>query len=91
MRDLDKDPYTPDEERVAAYFCTMGIGGGDDPVGNLIAAHMYKRFELKPPNRIGFWQIFVVMLIGLGAGAIGQATAPYVHSFFDYLGGLLVK
>jgi hypothetical protein len=35
MRDLDKQPYSPEEAKVAEYLVDMtGIGGGDDPVGN---------------------------------------------------------
>jgi hypothetical protein len=41
MRDLDKNPYTPDEARVAAFFCERGIGGGDDPIGALMAGYVY--------------------------------------------------
>ena len=43
MRDLDEKPYSPEETMVATYLTELtGIGGGDDPVGFLIASH----FEL---------------------------------------------
>lgn len=45
MRDLDKNPYSPDEQRVAKFFCDKGIGGGDDPIGSLMASHEYLVFE----------------------------------------------
>lgn len=39
MRDLDDRPYTPDEARAAKFFFEAGTGGGDDPIGALIASH----------------------------------------------------
>jgi len=39
MRDFDKNPYTPCEKRIAEFFSEKGIGGGDDPVGFIIASH----------------------------------------------------
>ena len=43
MRNLDENPYSPEEARVANYLTELtGIGGGDYPVGFLIASH----FEL---------------------------------------------
>jgi len=45
MRDLDKNPYSPDEQRVAHFFFERGIGGGDDPIGSLIASHQYLIME----------------------------------------------
>lgn len=48
MRDFDKNPYTPDEERVAKWLVdTGGVGGGDDPIGYLIAAFEYMAKERK--------------------------------------------
>lgn len=50
MRNLDEKPYSPDEQRVAKFFFDAGIGGGDDPVGALIASHQYavaERNELR--------------------------------------------
>jgi hypothetical protein len=37
MRDLEQNPYSPEEQRIAEWFMSLGIGGGDDPVGALIA------------------------------------------------------
>lgn len=40
MRDLDENPYSPEEAKAAKYLMELtGIGGGDDPVGFLIASH----------------------------------------------------
>jgi hypothetical protein len=39
MRDIMVKPYSPEESRAAEYICEFGIGGGDDPVGFLIASH----------------------------------------------------
>lgn len=39
MRDLDKDPYDKSEQRVAKFFFDLGTGGGDDPIGAMIASH----------------------------------------------------
>ena len=40
MRDFDKNPYSADETRVAEYIMERtGIGGGDDPVGFIIASN----------------------------------------------------
>lgn len=41
-RDIEKNPYSPDEQRVVNYILskTQGtIGGGDDPIGFLIASY----------------------------------------------------
>lgn len=43
MRNMDETRYSPEEAKVASYLTELtGIGGGDDPVGFLIATH----FEL---------------------------------------------
>lgn len=44
-RDLDKDPYSKDEARVAEFLCESGAGGGDDPIGFIIASHRYMAME----------------------------------------------
>lgn len=52
MRDMDKNPYSPDEQRVAQFFSDAGVGGGDDPIGNIIASHQAmaaQRNELSKP------------------------------------------
>jgi hypothetical protein len=41
MRDIDEKPYTPDEARVAAFFFERGIGGGDDPIGSMMAGYAF--------------------------------------------------
>jgi hypothetical protein len=41
LRDLAKYPYTEDEQRVVAYFTERGVGGGDDPIGFLLASYAY--------------------------------------------------
>lgn len=41
MRDMGKNPYSPDEARVAKFFFDKGVGGGDDPIGALLASHEY--------------------------------------------------
>ena len=38
-RDFDKNPYTPDEARVVAFLSDRGVGGGDDPIGFLLASY----------------------------------------------------
>jgi hypothetical protein len=40
-RDIEKQPYSPDEARIAAFFCDRGIGGGDDPIGAILAGYAY--------------------------------------------------
>lgn len=40
MRDMSKHPYSPDEQRVAAFFSERGIGGGDDPIGFLLSSYV---------------------------------------------------
>jgi hypothetical protein len=42
LRDMELDPYSPEESRVAKYLselCDGLAGGGDDPIGALIAMH----------------------------------------------------
>lgn len=39
-RDFGAQPYSMDEERVARFLADeVGIGGGDDPVGFILASH----------------------------------------------------
>lgn len=38
-RDMDKNPYSPDEKRVAEFFFERGVGGGDDPIGFILASY----------------------------------------------------
>jgi len=43
-RDFDENPYSKDEQRVADYIVEASkgnIGGGDDPIGYLMAAHAH--------------------------------------------------
>jgi len=40
-RDILVHPYTPCEARVAAFLSEKGIGGGNDPIGFLMASHDY--------------------------------------------------
>lgn len=47
-RDLDKNPYTSDEQRVVDYIYEKSnqfLGGGDDPIGFLIASHNLLSWE----------------------------------------------
>lgn len=41
MRDLQQNPYSEAEKRVAAFFFERGLGGGDDPIGFLLASYDY--------------------------------------------------
>jgi hypothetical protein len=50
-RDLDKNPYSTDEQRVAEYFFRCGTGGGDDPIGALLASHAYVVAERNEANQ----------------------------------------
>ncbi len=48
----ERPPYTPDQQRVVEYVTEItngGIGGGDDPVGFLIASHAELRARERPP------------------------------------------
>lgn len=39
QRDIVANPYSPDEERVVRWMvATSGIGGGDDPIGFIMAS-----------------------------------------------------
>jgi hypothetical protein len=41
-RDFDKNPYSPDEARVAKWLDEKaGMGGGDDPLGFLMVSYDY--------------------------------------------------
>jgi len=56
-RDFDKNPYSPDEERVAKFIDDKtGIGGGDDPIGFLMVSYEYlvaERNELR--EKLNAW------------------------------------
>lgn len=42
-RDIERDPYDRQEQRVAEFLSRVGgIGGGDDPIGFLIASYAFK-------------------------------------------------
>jgi hypothetical protein len=41
MRDIDKEPYSKDEERVAKFLYERGSGGGDDPIGFILSSYAY--------------------------------------------------
>jgi hypothetical protein len=45
-RDFEVEPYNADEHRVAIWFADHGIGGGDDPIGSMIACLEYRNVEL---------------------------------------------
>jgi hypothetical protein len=40
-RDLDQNPYSPDEQRIAEFLFERGAGGGDDPVGFILSSYAY--------------------------------------------------
>jgi len=46
-RDMEKQPYTPDEQRVCQYMQMIApdLGCGDDPIGFLIACYGTLLFE----------------------------------------------
>ena len=39
VRDLDARPYSADEQRVADFIFERGFGGGDDPIGFILASY----------------------------------------------------
>ena len=41
MRDFDVEPYSKDEARIAVWLSIRGVGGGDDPIGFLLASYEY--------------------------------------------------
>jgi hypothetical protein len=45
-RDFEVEPYNADEHRVAIWFADHGVGGGDDPIGSMIACLEYRNVEL---------------------------------------------
>ncbi len=50
MRDMDKNPYSADEQRVCEYLQQITdsqVGCGDDPIGFLLASHNYLRLNQK--------------------------------------------
>lgn len=38
-RDLETAPYDRQEQRVVNYLWSLGLAGGNDPIGFLIASH----------------------------------------------------
>ena len=50
MRDFQKSPYSPDERRIVDWIVerTSGaVGGGDDPIGFILASYALVIQELK--------------------------------------------
>lgn len=52
MRDLDVNPYSKDEERVVKWLDSKGLGGGDDPIGFIMASYEYIMYQLREEKRI---------------------------------------
>lgn len=50
MRDLDKQPYSFDERRVAQFLFDLGVGGGDDPIGFILVSHATLAAERNAAN-----------------------------------------
>lgn len=46
-RDLETNPYSRDEERVAKWLSEKGLGGGDDPIGFVMSSYEYIMFQLQ--------------------------------------------
>lgn len=40
-RDIDKQPYSADEKRVVDFLYERGVGGGDDPIGFILASYAF--------------------------------------------------
>lgn len=48
MRDMDADPYNHSERRVAEWILAKsGMGGGDDPVGAILASYDLKIVQME--------------------------------------------
>lgn len=50
MRDIDANPYSADERRVADFIVKMSkenVGGGDDPIGFLMTSYAWLIEERK--------------------------------------------
>jgi hypothetical protein len=47
MRDIEKEPYSKDEARVAKFLFDLGAGGGDDPIEFILASHAFMAEERK--------------------------------------------
>lgn len=63
-RNMVSAPYSLDEARVAKYLVDLtGIGGGDDPIGFLIASHrVLSGVVSEHPN------VFTMMTLPIGEG-----------------------
>lgn len=44
-RDFESNPYSPEEARVAAWLSERGVGGGNDPIGFILASLDYRRAQ----------------------------------------------
>lgn len=44
-RDRDENPYSKDEARIASFFFDRGAGGGDDPIGAILAGYAWLASE----------------------------------------------
>lgn len=55
MRDIEKNPYSKDEQRVAEWLCERSpFGGGDDPIGFVLCSYDFmvaeRRAKASPPG-----------------------------------------
>ena len=77
-RDFDERPYTEDERRVATYLdAKFGLGGGEDPIGFLIAHDAWILEEWKERGR-AFGKLavaFRVNMLRLGAASHEEISA----------------
>jgi len=51
-RDITANPYDRQEERVAEWLAQRGLGGGDDPIGFLIASQAWAASMVQSMMRI---------------------------------------
>lgn len=45
-RDMEANPYSKDEQRVADFLFSAGVGGGDDPIGFVLSSLSYATAQL---------------------------------------------
>lgn len=89
-RDLDKNPYSVDEARVAKFLFDLGAGGGDDPIGFILVSHAYmaaERNQLRDGSRRSSAgnvneALVIAPIESVGAkGAMREAVANHASMF----------
>ena len=86
-RDFDTRPYTDDEARVAKFLIDKGIGGGDDPIGFLMATYAYVMAErARRPEKIE-----IIRMDSESVSGITEEINRFQELGWETHGGIIIR